>query len=72
MKSSFNSILENAVVGKKIAKQDGIHENYWGATIQSITPCDLNYGCDDGYLIVTNAGVYGSFTVQGDFPIELE
>jgi hypothetical protein len=71
MKSSFNSILENAVVGKKIAKQDSIHENYWGATIKSICPCDLNYGCDSGYLIGTDASGCNSFTIDGDFAIDL-
>jgi hypothetical protein len=72
MKSSFNSILENAVVGKKIAKQDSVHENYWGATIKSIDPCDLNYGGAFGYLVGTDAKGCSSFTIDKDFPIELE
>jgi hypothetical protein len=72
MKSSFNEILEKAVVGKKIAKQDGIHENYWGATIKFIFPCDLNYGCDNGYLIATDASGFSSFTIDCNFVIELE
>lgn len=72
MKSSFNSILEKAVVGKTIAKQNGIHENYWGATIKSVSPCELNYGCDVGYLIITNSKGCNYFNIQADFAIELE
>lgn len=73
MKSSFNSILEKAVVGKKIAEQPGIHESYWGSTIKSICPCDLNHGCDNGYFIITDSKKRcGSFTIDGDFAIELE
>ena len=72
MKTSFNFILEKAVVGKKIAKQDSVHENYWGATIKYICPCDFNFGCDSGYLVGTDAGGCSSFTIDGDFVIELE
>ncbi len=62
----IQSILDKALIGKVIAKQPVIHENYWGSTITGITPCDLNYGCDCGFLIHTNASGCSSFTVNND------
>jgi hypothetical protein len=68
----IQSILNKALVGKIISKQPGIHENYWGATITNVTPCDLNYGCDCGFLICTTATGCNSFTVTNDQQIGLD
>ncbi len=46
MKSSLTAILIKALFGKKIAKQEGIHESYWGKVITDVYPScgeDRNY-----------------------------
>lgn len=71
--TSIQALLEKAVLGKRFAMQPGIHENYWGSTITGITPCDLNYGCDSGFLINTDADCpCNSFTVGDTQELMLE
>lgn len=62
----IQSILDKALIGKIISpNQPRIPENCWGAKIQGISPCDLNYGCDSGFHIYTDAiGGCSSFTVD--------
>jgi predicted AlkP superfamily phosphohydrolase/phosphomutase len=60
----IQSILDKALIGKIISKQPGIKENFWGSVILGVTPCDLNYGCDCGFLIYTTASGDCSFTVH--------
>jgi hypothetical protein len=67
MISSIQSLLEKVVLGKKIVRQPGIHEGFWNTTIVGIHPCDLNYGCDSGFLITTDRkDGCTSFTVLSD------
>lgn len=72
MKSSLTNIIRSAIVGKKIAKQNHIHENYWGATILDVWPASINYGSDTGYVINTNAPGCSTITMYSDFELELE
>lgn len=70
--TSIQELLEKAVLGKRLAPQPNIHENYWGKKIVGITPCDLNYGCDSGFLINTDASGCSSFTINGDLKLMFE
>lgn len=73
MKTSLIVLIEKVVVGKKIAKQDSIHESYWGSTVTGVSPCEYNYGCDSGFLILTN-GIVGcnAFMVDSAQEIQFE
>lgn len=72
MKSSLTKILCDQVVGKKIAKQCGIFENYWGATIIDAYPCRDPY-CEDHavYVIVVDVKGNNTFVIDTDFELEL-
>jgi hypothetical protein len=72
MKSSLTAILIKALYGKKIAKQEGIHESYWGKVITDVYPScgeDRNYL---SYTIVTNAEGNNTFTIDDNFELEIE
>ena len=72
MKSSLTAILIKALFGKKIAKQEGIHESYWGKVITDVYPScgeDRNYL---SYTIVTNAEGNNTFTIDDNFELEIE
>jgi hypothetical protein len=73
MKSSLIAILIKALFGKKIAKQEGIHEKYWGKTITDVYPCSYNCGEDIGYNIqVDGVGGFDVFIINIDFELEVE
>lgn len=61
--TNINDILTAALFGKVVSKQPRIPENCWGERITGIIPCDLNYGCDAGYLILTTGM---SFTIDSN------
>jgi hypothetical protein len=72
MKSSLTAILIKALFGKKVAKQEGIHEYYWGKVITDVYPScgeDRNYL---SYTIVTNAEGNNTFTIDDNFELEIE
>jgi hypothetical protein len=72
MKSSLTAILIKALFGKKVAKQEGIHEYYWGKVITDVYPScgeDRNYL---SYTIVTNAESNWTFTIDDNFELEIE
>lgn len=73
MKSSLTAILVKVLVGKKISKQQGIHENYWGSVITDVYPSwgkDRDF--DLSYMIVTNAEGNNIFMIDVDFELEVE
>lgn len=73
MKSSLTDIIVKALQGKKIVKQQGVHENYWGKTITDVYPSrgrDRDF--DLCYMIVTNAEGNNIFMVDIDFELEVE
>lgn len=55
---NINDILTKALVGKKVSKQSGVPEDCWKSTIVSVMPCDLNYGSDSGYMIITSSDAF--------------
>jgi hypothetical protein len=66
MITSIQALLDKAVIGRKIARQPGIHEDFWGTTIVEIRPCDLDCGIA-GFLIKTDrVGGCSSFTVLAE------
>ena len=73
MKSSLTDIIVKAIVGKKIAKQDNIHPNYWGATITDVYP---SWGRDRdfnlAYIITTNIEGNNILMIDIDFEIGVE
>ena len=72
MKSSLTAILIKALFGKKIAKQEGVHESYWGKVITDVYPScgeDRNYL---SYTIDTNAEKNRTFTIDDNFELEIE
>jgi hypothetical protein len=71
MKSSLTDILVKALFGKKISKQQGIHENYWGSVITDVYP-DHDDGIGMRYLIITNAEGNNIFMIDVDFELEVE
>ena len=73
MKSSLDAILASALVGKKIAKQKLIHENFWGATITDVYASRDQY-CEDHaiYVIKTNCSGNNLVIVDPDDEVELE
>lgn len=72
--TSIQQLLESVVLGKVIAVQDSIHENYHKSQIIGIMPCDLNYGSDNGFLILTDStkAPCRSFTVDANTMIVFE
>lgn len=66
---NIDTLLTRTLVGNKISKQSGIPEDCWGATVLSVIPCDLNYGCDCGYIITTTKQ---SFTIHHNQDLFLE
>tara|TARA_R110000868_G_scaffold264016_1_gene522591 strand:- start:205 stop:423 length:219 start_codon:yes stop_codon:yes gene_type:complete len=72
MKSSLTAILIKALFGKKVAKQEGVHESYWGKVITDVYPScgeDRNYL---SYTIVTNAEGNNTFTIDDNFELEIQ
>jgi len=48
---NLQKLLNEALVGKKIAVQPNLDSVYFGATIVRVWPTSYNYGCDNGYMI---------------------
>ena len=73
MKSSLDAILASALVGKKLAKQKLVHENFWGATITDVYASRDQY-CEDHaiYVIKTNCSGNNLVIVDPDDEIEFE
>ena len=73
MRSSLNQILCDQLVGKKIAKQKLIHENFWGATITDVYASRDPY-CEDHaiYVIRTNCSGNNLVILDTDDEIEFE
>ena len=76
-KSTLTSIIKSAIVGKKVAEQEGVDNKYWGATITDVYPDIRNYGEDSCYVIVTNMTSTDSmrtraneFDINVDFALE--
>lgn len=73
MKSSLNQILCDQLVGKKIAKQKLVHENFWGASIIDVYASRDVYSEDHAiYVIRTNCQGNNLFVINTDDEIELE
>jgi len=73
MKSSLTNVLRKEIVGKKIAKQQGVHENYWGKTITDVNPSWGRYrDFYLSYMIVTNAEGNNILMVDIDFELEFQ
>ena len=72
MKVSLTRIIRNVIVGKKIAKQEAIHDRYWGKTITNVVPSNLPVKNKSGYNIVTDDVSIGSFYIEKDYKLELE
>ena len=73
MKSSLTDIIVKALYGKKIAKQQGVHENYWGKIITKIYPArKINKNFDLCSVVVTDAEGEHYFTIDADFQLEVE
>lgn len=73
MRSSLNQILCDQLVGKKLAKQKLIHENFWGATIIDVYASRDVYSEDHAiYVIRTNCQGNNLFVINPDDEIELE
>ena len=73
MKSSLNQILCDQLVGKKIAKQKLVHENFWGVTITDVYASRDPY-CEDHaiYVIRTNCSGNNLVIINPDDEIEFE
>jgi hypothetical protein len=71
MKSSLDAILASALVGKKLAKQKLIHENFWGATITDVYASRDPY-CEDHAVYVIRVNRSGIVVIGSDDEIELE
>ena len=73
MKSSLDAILASALVGKKLAKQKLVHENFWGATITDVYASRDPY-CEDHaiYVIRTNCSGNNLVILDTDDEIEFE
>ena len=73
MRSSLNQILYEQIVGKKLAKQKLIHENFWGATITDVYASRDPY-CEDHaiYVIRTNCSGNNLVIFDPDDEIEFE
>lgn len=48
---NLQKLLDEALVGKKIAVQPNLDSVYFGATISGVWPTSYNEGCDNGYVI---------------------
>ena len=71
MKSSLDAILASALVGKKLAKQKLIHENFWGATITDVYASRDPY-CEDHAVYVIRVNRSGIVVIGSDDEVELE
>lgn len=73
MKVCLNQLLYQQLVGKKIAKQKNIHENFWGATIADVYASRDPY-CEDHaiYIIKTNISGNNLIIINPDDEIDLE
>jgi len=73
MKFSLNQLLCDQLVGKKIAKQKLVHENFWGATITDVYASRDPY-CEDHaiYVIRTNCSGNNLVIINPDDEIEFE
>jgi hypothetical protein len=71
-KRILTSILKNAMVGKKVAEQEGVNNQYWGATITDVYPDVRNYGDDLCYVIVTNIPSSNKVRPQFDIDVDFE
>jgi hypothetical protein len=73
MKFSLNQLLCDQLVGKKIAKQKLVHENFWGATITDVYASRDPY-CEDHaiYVIRTNCSGNNLVILDTDDEIEFE
>lgn len=71
MKSSLDAILASALVGKKLAKQKLIHENFWGATITDVYASRDPY-CEDHAVYVIRVNRSGIVVIGSDDEIEFE
>lgn len=72
MKISLTALLKSAFVGKKIAKQHGVDECFWGRTIIDIIPCSYYSGDKDGYYISTDCIYRSGFNIGADYELEAE
>ena len=73
MKSSLNQILYEQIVGKKLAKQKLVHENFWGASIIDVYASRDVHSEDHAiYVIRTNCQGNNLFVINIDDEIELE
>lgn len=73
MKFSLNQLLCDQLVGKKIAKQKLVHENFWGATITDVYASrDIYSEYNAIYIIKTNCQGNDLFVINTDDQIELE
>lgn len=50
---SIQTLLNNAVLGKRLAMQPNIDKEHWGKAIVDVSPTELDYGCDAGFVIYT-------------------
>jgi hypothetical protein len=50
---NLQSIINAAVVGKIISKQEGIDPSFWGATITGVTPCSFKGKDEPGFVLST-------------------
>jgi hypothetical protein len=73
MKVCLNQLLYQQRVGKKIAKQKNIHENFWGATILDVYASRDPY-CEDHaiYIIKTDISGNNLIIINPDDEIDLE
>jgi hypothetical protein len=73
MKVCLNQLLYQQLVGKKIAKQKNIHENFWGATISDVYASRDPY-CEDHaiYIIKTDISGNNLIIINPDDEIDLE
>ena len=73
MKFSLNQLLCDQLVGKKLAKQKLVHENFWGATITDVYASRDPY-CEDHaiYVIRTNCSGNNLVILDTDDEIEFE
>lgn len=71
MKTSFNNIIKQFVVGKRLLKQKYIDEKYWGATIIDVYSGSDKYDYDC-YTIVTDGKDCNQFVIDPDYELEIE
>ena len=73
MRSSLNQLLCDQLVGKKLAKQKLVHENFWGATITDVYASRDQY-CEDPatYVIKTNCSGNNLVIINPDDEITVE